>query len=179
MMTMRRILDSLANMKDLCESKPGYDVKHDIATLMDEIHTSLQGKITDQSKGKKIILVDFDGVINSYKSGFDLYNIPDAPLLGAFDFLEWAVQHYDVRIFSARCNDEFAVNIMINWFIRHGAKKEWLHQITFEPGKPSCHAIIDDRAMRFMGSFKSMSDLLKIGSDPWYYRLPEWGRKSK
>lgn len=141
-----------------------------------EMNQMRESKIQDTSKQeKKVLLVDFDGVINSYKSGFDLYNISDDPLPGAFETLKYWCMKYDVRIFSARCNSTEGIRVMKEWFKKHDGG-ELLDLIRFEPGKPSCHAIIDDRAIQFFGSFTETGyDLDNFV--PWYYTNPEWNRK--
>lgn len=170
-MTMQKIIDLLGEIIDMPAPNKG-----DLMLLREKITQNIESKIQDTSKQeKKVILVDFDGVINSYKSGFDLYNIPDEPLPGAFRTLRYWCKTYDVRIFSARCNSTEGIRVMKEWFKRYGGE-DLLKDITFEPGKPSCHAIIDDRAIQFDGSFiEADGELLDF--EPWYYSKPDWNRK--
>lgn len=52
---------------------------------------------------KKTLVLDFDGVIHSYKSGWKgARNIPDPPVPGALEFIVGALDHFDVCILSSR-----------------------------------------------------------------------------
>lgn len=52
---------------------------------------------------KKLLALDFDGVLHSYTSGWKgPRTIPDPPVPGALEFLTNAVTRFDVHIFSSR-----------------------------------------------------------------------------
>jgi hypothetical protein len=138
---------------------------------------TMNQKISDQSQAdKKLILVDFDGVLHSYKSGWQGVDvIPDPPIEGAIEWLEQLTEVFDVRIFSARCNDAKGIHAMIAWFYKHDISHSAMTKIKFEPGKPSAFLIIDDRAINFGGLFSEPGRLAQF--EPWYYDIPEYGRK--
>lgn len=136
-----------------------------------------QEKITNIYTGRRIVLVDFDGVIHSYKSGWlGVDKIPDHPVKGAFGWLTEMVEHFDVRIFSARCNDTAGVVAMIKWFRKWQLPEEVLQRLGFEPGKPSAFALIDDRAIAFAGSFAGLGREQLGRFVPWYYSHEAWNR---
>ena len=71
---------------------------------------------------KKIICIDFDGVIHSYKSGWQgIDAIPDPPNKGAFEWLESLFDHPDLNpvIYSSRSKDPKGVDAMKDWFANH------------------------------------------------------------
>lgn len=133
-------------------------------------------KITNQGTAtKKTVLIDFDGVIHSYKSGWKGVDvIPDPPLPGAIEWLCRMMELFDARIFSARCNDPAGVAAMRSWLGAHGMPLSYLALLKFEPGKPSAHLIIDDRAMPFAGEFPVMKAVRDF--TPWYYGEDGWNR---
>lgn len=142
-------------------------------------------KMEDNSNAKhnywdprlRTIAVDFDGVIHSYKTPWQGSNvIPDPPLPGAFDWLANLTSKFKVLIFSARCNDPEGITAMKAWFAYHGFPPVALDKLIFEPGKPSAHVFIDDRAWRFDGSFIGLAPGYLHNFKPWYYGQEGWGR---
>ena len=108
------------------------------------------------SQFKKIICVDFDGVLHSYTSGWQGIDvIPDPPVEGAIDWLARMIQvpDFEINIYSSRSQDKRGILAMKIWL-----KKWWLHenlinQITFPTQKPAAWLTIDDRAICFDGKF--------------------------
>ena len=104
------------------------------------------------------ICVDFDGVINSYESGFTkIDDLPDAPVKGAFKWLlSMNASGYDVNILSTRSSDRRGLAAMKAWFIEHGwrmntdGEPEYL---LFPTKKPPALIYIDDRGYCFDGTF--------------------------
>ena len=110
--------------------------------------------------------VDFDGVINSYTSGWTGdKDLPDPPVEGAFEFLTEAVKHFDVYIFSTRCLHEGADIAMVAWMIRHGLDAEVLKHLTLTPKKHPAILTIDDRGFCFKGAFPTMEFIKNF--KPW------------
>lgn len=146
-----------------------------------------QHDINAYDPDRKMILVDFDGVLHSYKRGWAGADIiTDAPLPGAIEWLSSLVQNkfLDVRIFSARCNDPLGIVAMRCWLMKHGFPIQLLDSLTFQPGKPKAHLIIDDRAQQFV-PFGGLSEDMYVPYnetritqfEPWYYNHPDWRRK--
>lgn len=119
-----------------------------------------------------ILSVDFDGVIHSYKSGWQgATNIPDPPVEGAFEWLEKMSDYYQIVIHSSRCHERGAEDAMISWFWRHATKVEdqlWLDKLEFSHHKPPAHMTIDDRAVQFEGSFDKFSLDFIRNFKPWH-----------
>lgn len=113
---------------------------------------------------KPILCLDFDGVLNSYTSGWSGHDsIPDPPVPGAIEFLHKAVEHFEIRIFSARSRDPLGRVAMYEWLKKYGAD---LPVKCFPEYKPAAFITIDDRAITFTGQFPSIEELLEF--KPWW-----------
>lgn len=124
---------------------------------------------------KKLLCVDFDGVIHSYTSGWKGATIiPDPPVPGAIEWLYQACKVFRVCIYSSRSNQEGGIEAMQNWlrecigefdntFIAYG---EWENEIEWPTSKPPAFLTIDDRAITFTGEFTNVEELAKF--QPWY-----------
>jgi hypothetical protein len=142
----------------------------------------------------KTLCVDFDGVIHSYRSGWvGPRNIPDDPVPGAMDFLEGALKRFDVSIHSSRNRYPLARRAMKKWLVQHltdhftnkypdlaltpnpfnkedelipaSMAKDVVRALRFPAKKPPAHAILDDRAIPFTGTFPDLSVLETF--TPW------------
>lgn len=97
---------------------------------------------------KKTLAIDFDGVINSYRSGFvrggDLF--PDPPVEGAIDALHrLSDKGYKVVIFTARTDFESVTKYLES----HWPTDSDMTIPEVTNVKPAAIAYIDDRAIRF------------------------------
>lgn len=127
---------------------------------------------------KPILVLDFDGVIHSYRSGWQgMETITDPPVPGAIEFLKRAVFHFRVNILSSRSSCERGLAAMQEWLIVHLADTEedlqwageFVHNELYWPRqKPAAFLTIDDRAVQFKGKFPSPIDLLNF--KPWNKR---------
>lgn len=109
---------------------------------------------------KKTLVLDFDGVINSYVSGWT-EDIVDPPNPGALEFCQEAIKHFDVHVHSSRCGSLEGRNKIRAWLDKHGFPEE----IRVSEHKPPAFVTIDDRAITFMGSWPDMDSLLSF--KPW------------
>lgn len=120
-------------------------------------------------KPKKIICIDFDGVIHSYTSGWQGIDvIEDEPVPGAFGFLAACVGDPDLQpvIYSSRSREPKGIDAMIKWFEKHKMDPCILEELEFANKKPSAWLTIDDRAFCFNGKFPD--DLEIKDFKPWY-----------
>jgi len=176
-MNDREILDIL---RSVCEDTAP---RGNLAPAIHELEDRLAAMQT--MPDRKMVLVDFDGVLHSYKSGWAGANIIlDGPLPGAIAWLESLLENpdLDVRIFSARCNDPNAIRAMIAWFCEHRINQNLLDRLRFQPGKPKAHLIIDDRAVQFRYvspnvTYATLNTNWVAYFEPWYYQQNEWKRK--
>lgn len=129
-----------------------------------------------------IICVDFDGVINSYKSGWTgVSDLPDEPVHGA---IEWLMQHLpvpdsicamahpyegpEVQIYSSRSKSWFGRRAMKRWLVKHGLHPAYIADniLKFPSKKPAAFLTIDDRAICFNGRFPTAQEMLAF--KPWH-----------
>ena len=98
------------------------------------------------------IACDFDGVINSYTSGWTGDTLPDPPVPGAIEWLEEISKPCEVIIHTARIRpDQPGQEELIRaWLLKHGLSTEALARLSFE-GKVTATIYLDDRAIRFEG----------------------------
>jgi len=131
---------------------------------------------------KKLLSLDFDGVIHSYKSGWQgARNIPDPPVYGALEWIdEFITTHctwpdsmcamafsgeWELCIFSSRSRYFGGRRAMKKWLLKHGLRKEFLEVIKFPLWKPAATVQLDDRAITFTGNFPSFDEILNF--KPW------------
>ena len=122
---------------------------------------------------KPILLLDFDGVCHSYTSGWrGATNIPDPPVEGMWEFLEVAVHHFEVHIFSSRSHQDGGIVAMVAWFLRHAdsdSRRDIVRKVLHFPlGKSPAFITLDDRALCFTGKWPEMETLLHFR--PWSKR---------
>ena len=109
---------------------------------------------------QKIILIDFDGVLHSYDSGWQGPSIiPDPPVHGAIRFLRNLMDdpRFLPMIYSSRSGQEGGKTAMRQWLERHGL--ETADELQFPTTKPPAFLTIDDRAIRFEGMFPDLDAL--------------------
>ncbi len=139
---------------------------------------------------KKILVLDFDGVLHSYKSGWKGPRvISDPPTPGAMLFLREAVKHFEVYILSSRSKFWFGRRAMKQWLYGYlhqnfgnlpagsmGDPPDWTEAdeiftaIKWPSRKPAAFLTIDDRAIQFTGEFPSMDRLYQF--KPWTHGEP-------
>ena len=118
---------------------------------------------------KKTIVVDFDGVLHAYTSGWKgATSIPDPPVPEAFSFLSAAVERFEVAILSARSREPGGIEAMKHWLTQNGLAAETLGKLKFPRTKPPAHVYLDDRGWRFEGVFPPLDAIEAF--EPWYKR---------
>jgi len=126
---------------------------------------------------RPILVLDFDGVLHSYSSGWKgAASIPDPPVPDAMEFLSLAVERFDVHILSSRSNQEGGIHAMSTWiqrelrdhFEHHHIADSVFRKLSFPTQKPAAFLTIDDRAITFTGKWPSIESLLAF--KPWNRR---------
>jgi hypothetical protein len=128
--------------------------------------------------GKPILLVDFDGVIHSYTSGWHgAGTVSDLPVPGAMRFLLEAINYFDVCIYSSRSREPEGLVAMRAWFFKHDERPgDGVFPISvfraiednlirFPTEKPAAFLTLDDRCICFTGQWPTMADMLNF--KPW------------
>ena len=126
---------------------------------------------------RKIICVDFDGVIHSYTSGWKAPDIADdPPVPGAVEWLRTLMlsADFEPQIYSSRSMQEGGILCMKEFLIRAGMTAEEVDAIKFPTQKPPAFLTIDDRAICFDGNFPTAHAMQHFV--PWNKRddLPSW-----
>jgi hypothetical protein len=132
---------------------------------------------------KKILLLDFDGVLHSYKSGWQgTRNIPDPPVGGMIEWLEeflWdncsppdsicamaPEKEWQVCVYSSRSRQWGGKRAMRKWLVKHGLDYRWLEMIKFPTKKPAAFITVDDRCITFNGLTEGLTNRI-LTFEPW------------
>lgn len=135
----------------------------------------------DDPPFKLTLCVDFHGVIHSHTSKNHAPSIgpgiaDEAPVPGAFEWLERASEFFRVVIVCARFSipgPQGMENMIAaqEWFRRNrfrlavGLDLACTTPVILAPYKPTCHVLLDDRAITFDGSFPDPKRLFNFR--PW------------
>ena len=126
---------------------------------------------------KPILVLDFDGVLHSYSSGWKGADvIPDPPVPGAMRFVAEAVNYFDVQIFSSRSNQPGGEQAMRQWMLRRlvddfqGDGQDIADLIVYPMVKPAAFLTIDDRAILFDGDWSALDPKTLLDFQPWNKR---------
>jgi hypothetical protein len=134
----------------------------------------------ERPKGKPILCLDFDGVIHRYGKGWQNGVIYDDVVPGFFEWAEKAAEHFHLVIYSSRSKDDGGVLAMSGWLGEQrrkwrasGGKPETTNPLEFEFAheKPPAFLTIDDRAIRFDGTWPDVETLRAF--KPWNVQPPE------
>jgi hypothetical protein len=120
-------------------------------------------------KGKRI-MIDFDGVIHSYTSGWTGLEPVDKPVPGAKEFI-WHLQSlgYHVSIFTTRALHDGGPQAVTRWLADHGFIDCDKIDIPVVGVKYGAELYIDDRAYRFNGLWDELYQIVDSGSfKPWH-----------
>lgn len=117
----------------------------------------------------KTVLIDFDGVLHSYLSGWQgKQNIPDEPNAGAIAWLQTMIDSPEIEpvIWTSRvhwkddsefADAEQAKQAIKNWLMLHGLSPDEVDSLKITNDKPPAVMIIDDRAFKFEGHFPTLA----------------------
>jgi len=107
---------------------------------------------------KRTILIDLDGVLNTYKGKYDKDNIENARE-GTIEFIKELSQNFDLKLFTTR-----PANLVEKWLKKH-QMYEYFSEITNV--KKVAWLIIDDRCITFNGDYKNTLKQIQ-NFKPWY-----------
>lgn len=134
------------------------------------------GSPQKESEMKKIICLDFDGVLHSYKSGWmGAEIVVDPPVVGAMKALmTYLDEGYEIHIFSSRTGQSGGLDAMRFWLrgnlekhLRKNGRRRDAdrvreivnHEINWPREKPAAHITIDDRGYQFAGTFPTIAEI--------------------
>lgn len=107
---------------------------------------------------KKTILIDLDGVLNTYDGNFDINFIPPIKT-GAKEFLEKLSENFDIKIFTTRNK------LLASKWVQQHEIDLYIQDITDH--KDLCYLFIDDRCVNFNGNYNELSRNI-ANFQPWY-----------
>jgi len=115
---------------------------------------------------KQTVVFDFDGVIHSYKSGWQgPTTIPDEPVKGIKEAIaEIRKAGYEVVVVSTRCESIEGQNAIMQYLMKHGIEFDNIRK-----EKPPAIVYIDDRAICFDGNAGSLLERIR-NFQPWNKR---------
>jgi len=129
---------------------------------------------------KKTLVLDFDGVIHGYQSGWQgIGTIPDPPVGGAMIALQKYTEDPEIQvaILSSRSRDPVGLNAMQTWLeielhraLDSEIAKRTFAAIQWPTEKPAAWVLLDDRAWCFRGEFPAASKIKEF--QPWYKEQP-------
>lgn len=108
---------------------------------------------------KKTILIDLDGVLNTYTGNYDENFIPTIKE-GAAEFIKELSNNYIIKIFTTR-------NLLLTseWLINNDLR-QYVSDVTNI--KVPSYLIIDDRSIKFNGNYNDLKE--KINNfKVWYH----------
>ena len=107
---------------------------------------------------KKIILIDLDGVLNTYTGNYNENYIPPISN-GAYKFIKEISKNYEVKLFTTRDS-----TLASKW-LKENQLDTFIKKTT-NIKEPS-YLIIDDRCINFEGDYNKLKE--KINNfKPWY-----------
>lgn len=127
------------------------------------------------------LCLDFDGVIHRYSKGWQNGEIYDDATDGFFEWLHEAVNHFTVVIYSSRSKTPEGIAAMQLWMdlqygkwvgetFRRDLNPDLLKLLTYASEKPAAFLTIDDRAIRFRGSWSELEPKKMLNFKPWNMR---------
>lgn len=117
------------------------------------------------------VVFDFDGVIHSYKSGWQGEAvIPDMPVPGIQKALkDISANGYEIVVVSTRCNSDAGIKA-VNEYLKRFGLAQYISRVCKE--KPLAICYIDDRSICFDGNSETLLEKIKTFKS-WIERSSE------
>ncbi len=116
--------------------------------------------------GNKTLCLDFDGVINSYVSGWKgETEIPDPPVDGAAEAIERLRVTYGIVVYSTRSRTPAGKAAILAYLDKYGIRVD-----DVPDHKPPAVVYLDDRGVQFKGDWKQA--ILDIENFKWWLSKP-------
>jgi hypothetical protein len=128
--------------------------------------------VLHKSEPQKVVALDFDGVLNSYSSGWQGHDKTDDPVPGAAGAIRELWENgFKVVIYSARANEPKGVQAIRDFL----AEKLDIDPkgIDITDKKPIADVYVDDRAINFAGDWKKTLAAIK-GFKSWIGKSLTW-----
>lgn len=126
-----------------------------------------------ETKTRKSIAVDFDGVLHQYNTPIDIdeqHIIADPPVPCALDWVNETLEHFNVIVYTARHASSGGIAAVEEWL-----KKWGFPDLPVTGTKPVARLYLDDRGIQFTGgNWPSMEYMNSF--QPWN-REKRWTRE--
>jgi hypothetical protein len=104
-----------------------------------------------KKENKFVVMVDFDGTLNTYDSGFvGPAEIPDPPVKGAKEALELLSKHFKIVIFSVRAETPEGKKAIEEYMKKHELHYDGINN------EKQAGLLIDDNCLTFKGNWPAM-----------------------
>jgi histidinol phosphatase-like enzyme len=127
---------------------------------------SLENFTKKIEESKKVVALDFDGVIHNDSKGFFDGTIYGNPIEGTEFALKYLSERYKLVIFSCKSNPErplvenkTGTELIWEWLEHHNLK-QYISYVVW--GKPNALVYIDDKGLRFSNWSQTLYDLNNI-----------------
>ncbi len=144
----------------LCSSMPAKWLISAIDVLLRKYETGelmlFENSGVLKGEAKPVLAVDFDGVIHRYSKGWNGGEIYDPPVKGAPEALRRISRKFKIVVFTARATTPTRKARVAAYLKKHGISFD---EITNR--KPPAVAYIDDKAIRFSGSWREILQILE------------------
>lgn len=133
-----------------------------VSIVFHKIYCAIEYELTLPKKGKRTLLIDFDGVIHNNKGTWlGPRIITGMPVFGAIEWLEDIILSnvFDVAIYSSRSQCVGGRKAMIQWLMNHDLNPVYIDLISFPSTKPPAFITIDDRSIQFNGHFPTYDEI--------------------
>jgi|TARA_R110000824_G_scaffold62352_2_gene165130 histidinol phosphatase-like enzyme len=117
-------------------------------------------KLVDDQE-RKVVAIDFDGVIHRNSKGFFDGTVYDPPIEGSINAIKEMSKKYDLVIFTCKAledrpliNEKTGIQLINKWLQDYEIKK-YIKEVTFI--KPRAFLYIDDKGYRFTGWKEALS----------------------
>ena len=119
-----------------------------------------------ESQERKVLAIDFDGVIHNFDKGWHDGTCYGEPLPGSLKAIELLSKKYNIIIFTAKAksnrplvNGKTGKELVREWLEKHNVM-QYIQSITSE--MPRAKVYIDDNGYRFSSWNKTLEDLEEI-----------------
>lgn len=114
------------------------------------------------TESKKVLAIDFDGVIHKNSKGFYNGEVYDEPIEGALSAIKYLAEYYTIILYTFKGHPDRPLvrgmdgtQLTWEWLKKHGIDK-YIEDIVW--GKPNARVYIDDKGYRF----ENWTDTLKF-----------------
>lgn len=118
---------------------------------------------------RRILCLDFDGVIHDYKNGWQGGVIYGELTPGFLEWAECAAPLFELVVYSSRSKDPAGIEMMKIWLKSKGWDETKV-RLQFAHEKPAAFLTIDDRALTFNGDWDHLNPVWLVTFQPWMNR---------